>query len=63
MLRVITIPYWPDFQEIIEEVEKDEGMKKILEEIKNDPDSHPAYTLENERLHFKGRLMDTQDSI
>ncbi|XP_047160821.1 uncharacterized protein LOC124830981, partial [Vigna umbellata] len=61
-LQVITRPYWPDFQEIIKEVEKDEGLKKIIEEIKNDPDSHPAYTMENEMLHFKGRLVLSEKS-
>lgn len=56
-LLFITRPYWPDFQELIEEVEKDDGLKKIVEEVKKDRDSHLAYMLENERLHYKGRLV------
>lgn len=56
-LRVIAIPYWQDFQEVLDEVESDKIMRKITEEVRTDPNSHPAYTLEHDRLHYKGRLM------
>lgn len=56
-LQEITRPIWPESQEILEEVEGDLGLKKIMEEVKEDPNSHPAYMIENGRLHYKGRLV------
>lgn len=56
VLQMISRPYWSEFQEIVEEVERDESLKKTMEEVRTDPNSHLAYTLENGRLHHKGRL-------
>ncbi|KOM49767.1 hypothetical protein LR48_Vigan08g059400 [Vigna angularis] len=56
-LSVIARPYWQDFREILEEVEADEELRKVIDDLKRDPNSHPSFTLENERLHYKGRLV------
>lgn len=56
-LCVVARPYWQDFDEITKEVEEDKGLQKVIEEIKMDPNSHLAYTLEHERLHYKGRMV------
>lgn len=45
------------FWEIMKEVEEDEALKRVMEDIRRDPNTHPAYTLEQERLHYKGRLV------
>lgn len=57
VLHMITRPYWLEFQEILEEVEWVPGLKKIMEEVKADMNSHLVYTLENGSLHYKGRLV------
>lgn len=56
-LRVVVHPYCQDFEEVLREVEEDEALVKIREDIRKDPDSHPTYTLEHDRLHYKGRLV------
>lgn len=50
-------PYWWDFQEVIREVEEDAELQKIKKDITRDPNKHPAYTMENGRLHYKGRMV------
>jgi len=54
---VLTRPIWQDWETIEEEIQKDEELRKIIEELKVDPEAHGNYTLENERLHYKGRLV------
>ncbi|KOM58401.1 hypothetical protein LR48_Vigan11g143500 [Vigna angularis] len=56
-LRVVARPYWQDYREILEEVEADEELKKVIEDLRKDPNSYPSFTLEHERLHYKGRLV------
>ncbi|XP_017425527.2 transposon Ty3-G Gag-Pol polyprotein [Vigna angularis] len=56
-LSVIARPYWQDFEEVMKEVVEDEKLRKVIEEIEVDPNSHPAYTIEHGRLHYKGRLV------
>ncbi|KOM57691.1 hypothetical protein LR48_Vigan11g072400 [Vigna angularis] len=63
MLRMISRPYWLEFQEIMEEGEKDARLQKVFEELRVDPNSHPAYTLEHGRLHYKGRLVLSAKSV
>ncbi|XP_017442779.1 uncharacterized protein LOC108347848 [Vigna angularis] len=62
-LQAISRPYWHDFREVLKEVEEDESLKKIVDEIKRDPNCHASYTLENDRLHYKGRLVLSAKSI
>lgn len=56
-LNIIVRPYWRYFQEVLEEVVEDGELQKIVEDITKNPDMHPAFTLENGRLHYKGRLV------
>lgn len=56
-LRIIVRPYWRDFQEVLEEVEEEGELQKIVENITKNPDMHPTFTLENGRLHYKGMLV------
>lgn len=62
-LRMIARPYWQDFQEVVKEVEEDEVLKKVIDDIKRDPNTHSAYTLEQCRLHYKGRLVLSVNSV
>lgn len=32
-------------------------LKRMTSDVQRDPNSHVAYTLENDRLHYKGRMM------
>lgn len=50
-------PYQQDFQEVFKEVEEDPMLQKIVEKLKRDPNLHLLYTLESDRLHYKGRLV------
>lgn len=54
---MVVRPYWQNFQEVLREVEEDETLITVMEDIKTDPNSQPAFTLENDRLHYKGRLV------
>lgn len=56
-LRLISRPFWQEFQEVLEEVEMDMAPQKIKKELLEDLNSRPAYTMENNRLHYKGRLV------
>lgn len=62
-LQMIARPYWQDFQEVLKEVEQDEGLRKVISEIQKDPNSHTTYTLEHDRLHYKGRLVISAQSV
>ncbi|WVZ13310.1 hypothetical protein V8G54_017840 [Vigna mungo] len=62
-LRAISRPYWNDYQEVLKEVEEDESLKKIIDDIKKDPNSHSTYTLESGRLHYRGRMVLSTKSI
>ncbi|KOM42474.1 hypothetical protein LR48_Vigan05g007800 [Vigna angularis] len=56
-LRVIVRPYWQEFQKVLDEVEDDRILKKMREEVRAGPNSHPAHTLEHDPLHYKGHLV------
>lgn len=58
-LQVIYKPFWQDVAKIDEEVRirADPVLSKIREDLQLNPDSHPHYTLEHERLYYKGRLV------
>ncbi|WVZ22270.1 hypothetical protein V8G54_000814 [Vigna mungo] len=62
-LRTMTRLYWHDFQEVLREVEEDETLRRKINDVKRDPNSHAAYTLENDRLHYKGRLVLSAKSV
>lgn len=38
-------------------MKEDDTLRKIIEDIKGDPNKHVAYTLENDCLHYKGKLV------
>jgi len=40
-----------------EEIQKDEALQKIIEDLKSNPDSRRNYTLENNKLYYKVRLV------
>ena len=61
-LQGIARPFWPDIAEFDEEVKKDLVLAQSLEDLKVDPNSHPQYTLEQDRLYYKGRLVLLTDS-
>lgn len=56
-LQGISRPFWQDISSIDEEVMADPVLVKIIKELEGNPDSHPQYTLENGRLHYRGRLV------
>ncbi|XP_047148658.1 uncharacterized protein LOC124820913 [Vigna umbellata] len=62
-LRAIARPYWQDFQEVLKEVKEDEVLVKVIEDIQKDLNSHSTFTLEQDRLHYKGRLVLSAKSI
>ena len=53
----MSIPFWQDFQKILEEVEGDAELQKIIKGLRENPGRHGQYTLEHGRLHHKGRLV------
>lgn len=56
-LQPITRPYWQDVATIDKEVQRDPALRKIREGLQRNPDSQGNYTLENDRLYYKGRLV------
>ncbi|XP_047174201.1 uncharacterized protein LOC124841869 [Vigna umbellata] len=62
-LRAIARPYWQDFQEVLKEVKEDEVLVKVIEDIQKDLNSHSTFTLEQDRLHYKVRLVLSAKSI
>ncbi|KAK7286582.1 hypothetical protein RJT34_21675 [Clitoria ternatea] len=56
-LQGISRPFWQDITSIDEEVHNDGDLKKIRTALQQDPNSHQHYTLEHDRLHYKGRLV------
>lgn len=56
-LQVITRLYWQNIKEIDEEVQKDPTLAKIIADLKQDSGTHTHFTLEHERLYYKGRLV------
>jgi len=56
-LSMISKPYWPNFNKMEEEIQKDGTLQKITEDLKSNPDSHGNYTLENDKLHYMERLV------
>ena len=55
-INVLSIPYLRDI-ELVKENKQDLILKKIMEELKSNPEAHGNYTLESGRLHYKGRLV------
>jgi len=56
-MNILSKPYWRDIELVEEENEQDPTLKKIMEDLKSDPESYRNYTLENGRLHYKGRMV------
>ncbi|KAK7247608.1 hypothetical protein RIF29_42494 [Crotalaria pallida] len=56
-LQAISRPIWQDIDIIDEEVRKDPVLEKIREDLVKDANSHPYYTLEGDKLYYKGRLV------
>lgn len=54
-LLAVVKPYWRDFQALVDEAKEDDDLRKIVADITKDPNKHPVFTIENGRLHYKGR--------
>jgi len=46
-INILSKPYWRDIDLVDEENVQDPTLKKIMEDLKSDPESHGNYTLEN----------------
>ncbi|WVZ14471.1 hypothetical protein V8G54_012037 [Vigna mungo] len=62
-LKGISRPFWQDFQEIMGEVQQDIVLQKIITDLDNNPDSHPNFTMEHDRLHYKGTMVLSAKSV
>ncbi|XP_057424795.1 uncharacterized protein LOC130718278 [Lotus japonicus] len=51
-----------DFEEWVEEVNKDDKLQKIIQDLILDPTSHSGYVLRDQKLFFKGRLVLSKTS-
>lgn len=56
-LAAVTGPVAIQLEEISGEVDKDEGLQKLIAELQKDPASHPDYSLVQGRLLRHGRLV------
>lgn len=54
---------WVDSQSLIVEVHSNEELKKIIEEVKVDPQVHPEYRYQQGVLFYTGRLALSEKSI
>ncbi|MCH90670.1 hypothetical protein A2U01_0011592, partial [Trifolium medium] len=60
--NIVTFPYWNESQQIGEEVMKDEKLKKIVEDLKRDPESHSEFSTNQNTLLYKCRLVLSSQS-
>jgi len=61
-INVLYKPYWQDVELVKAENQQDPTLKKIMEELRRNPKSHGNYTLENGKLHYKGRMVLSSSS-
>ena len=61
-INVLSKPYWRDVELVEAENQQDPTLRKIMEELRSNPESHGNYTLENGRLHYKGRIVLSSSS-
>ena len=62
-LSFISRPYWQNQNEIEEEIRNNSELQKIITKLTQNPDSNGNYTLENDKLHYKGKLVLSANSI
>ncbi|RDY09944.1 hypothetical protein CR513_05611, partial [Mucuna pruriens] len=62
-IKLITKPFWLDFSMFVEEVMGDPKLAKLIEELEVDPNAHTHYTLEQNQLRYKGRLVLPPNSV
>lgn len=61
-LAAITFPMVVDVRLILEQTEVDPKLAKIKEELQNNPDSHPHYSLDQDWLLYKRCLVLSSSS-
>ncbi|WVY98390.1 hypothetical protein V8G54_030541 [Vigna mungo] len=62
-LKGISRPFWQDFEEIMGEVQQDLVLQKIISDLEENPNSHPNFAMEHDRLHYKGRMVLSAKSV
>lgn len=62
-LQGISRPFWQDIAVVEEEIQKDPVLSKISRELKEDPNSHSQFTLEQDRLYYKGISVLSASSV
>ncbi|KAI4297521.1 hypothetical protein L6164_037408 [Bauhinia variegata] len=59
---MLSKPYWSEADEIQQEIMADPHYSKIVTALRNDPDSQIGFSLVQDRLFYKGRLVISKDS-
>lgn len=54
---ITSFPIWLQMQQVQQEVEHDEKLKKVIEDIQVDSDAHPGFSLQQGTLLYKNRLV------
>jgi len=62
-LGLIYLPYWRYLEEIEKVICRNSKLQKIVTELMQNPESNGKYTLENGKLHYKGRLVLLAKSV
>ncbi|KAI4313106.1 hypothetical protein L6164_026114 [Bauhinia variegata] len=59
---MLSKPYWSEADEIQQEIMADPHYSKVMTALRNDPDSQIGFSLVQDRLFYKGRLVISKDS-
>lgn len=62
-LSAISIPMIVDVQTILEQLDGDPLLSRIKQELQEEPDLHPKYSLDQGRLLYKGWLVLPRSSL
>ncbi|KAI4334743.1 hypothetical protein L6164_013455 [Bauhinia variegata] len=61
-LSMLSKPYWSEADEIQQEIMVDPHYSKVVPALRNDPDSQIGFSLVQDRLFYKGRLVISKNS-
>ncbi|CAI8587750.1 unnamed protein product [Vicia faba] len=58
----VSYPVWEEFQQVQQEIQADEKIKKIWQDLSVDPTTHPEFSIQHGTLLYKGRLVMSSQS-
>lgn len=56
-LTALSHPHWLDYNELVSAIQIDPELKVIMDDLQRNSTNHPSYSLIQQLLFFKGRLV------